>query len=96
MDRQYYVYILTNKNNTVLYTGVTNDLIRRTYEHKSKLVGGFTKKYKITKLVYYECCTDPKSAISREKQLKGGSRSKKTQLISSLNPQWHDLYDDII
>ena len=72
MDRQYYVYIMTNKYNTVLYTGVTNDLVRRVYEHKEKLVDGFTKKYNVDKLVYFECADDIKAAIAREKQIKGG------------------------
>ena len=70
MDKQYYVYIMTNKRNAVLYTGVTNDLKRRAYEHKNKIVGGFTKKYNVTKLVYYEIFKDPENAILREKQIK--------------------------
>ncbi|NVM25158.1 MAG: GIY-YIG nuclease family protein, partial [Desulfobacterales bacterium] len=77
MNRQYYVYIMTNKHNTVLYTGVTNNLKKRVYEHKEKLVEGFTEKYNITKLVYYEVFEDPGNAISREKQIKAGSRQKK-------------------
>ena len=96
MYKQYYVYIMTNKNNTVLYTGVTNDLVRRIYEHKEKLVPGFTKKYNITKLVYYEVCEDVEQAISREKKIKGGSRAKKIVLINGMNKQWKDLYEDII
>jgi len=74
MDRQYYVYIMTNKYNTVLYNGVTNDLVRRVYEHKEKLVEGFTKRYNVDKLVYFECTDDVNAAIAREKQIKGGSR----------------------
>ncbi len=74
---QYYVYILTNKHNHVLYTGVTNNLTRRIYEHKEKLVSGFTRKYNVGKLVYYEVCDSPYDAIAREKQIKGGSRQKK-------------------
>ena len=74
MSREYYIYIMTNKLNTVLYTGVTNDLKRRIYEHKEKLVKGFTKKYNVTKLVYYEVYDDVDDAISREKRIKGGSR----------------------
>jgi len=95
MERQYYIYIMTNKRNTVLYTGVTNDLQRRIYEHKEKLVDGFTKKYNINKLVYYEVTQDAESAIMREKQIKGGSREKKNQLISSMNKDWKDLYDEL-
>ena len=89
MDKQYYVYILTNKANTVLYTGVTNDLKRRVYEHKEKLVQGFTTKYKINKLVYYEILDDIVVAISREKQIKAGSREDKLNLIRSQNPEFH-------
>ncbi len=95
MNRQYYVYIMTNKRNTVLYTGITNDLKRRAYEHKEKLVDGFTKKYNITKLVYYEVFADPENAILREKQIKAGSRQKKIDLISSINKEWLDLYEEI-
>ena len=95
MNRQYYVYIMTNKHNTVLYTGVTNNLKKRVYEHKEKLVEGFTEKYNITKLVYYEVFEDPENAISREKQIKAGSRQKKIDLINSMNTEWLDLYDRI-
>ena len=95
MSKQYYVYIMTNKHNTVLYTGITNNLIRRVYEHKEKLVAGFTKKYNITKLVYYEVFDDPENAISREKQIKAGSRQNKIQLITSINREWRDLYKQI-
>jgi len=93
-DTQYYVYIMTNKHNTSLYTGVTNELKRRVYEHKQKIADGFTKKYNITKLVYYEVYKDPISAISREKQIKAGSRQKKIDLINSINRKWIDLYDE--
>lgn len=86
---------MTNKNNTVLYTGITNDLKRRAYEHKEKLVEGFTKKYNIAKLVYYEVFRDVESAILREKQIKGGSRAKKIELIRSMNIEWRDLYNDL-
>ncbi|MGH7901338.1 MAG: GIY-YIG nuclease family protein [Thermodesulfobacteriota bacterium] len=89
--QQYYVYIMTNKNNKVLYTGVTNDLKRRLYEHREKLVDGFTKKYNIDKLVYYEVFEDVISAISREKQIKGGSRQKKIDLVNYMNIEWKDL-----
>ncbi len=93
MNKQYYVYIMTNRLNTVLYTGVTNDLLRRVYEHKEKLADGFTKKYKISKLVYYEVVEDIESAIKREKQIKGSLRQKKVQLIEGINKEWHDLYE---
>jgi putative endonuclease len=95
MNKQYLVYIMTNRNNTTLYTGITNDLKRRVYEHKEKIVGGFTKKYNINKLVYYEMFDDPENAILREKQIKGGSRQRKIELINSLNEEWEDLYQQI-
>ncbi|MDD7350866.1 MAG: GIY-YIG nuclease family protein [Clostridia bacterium] len=87
----YYVYILSNKSNKVLYIGVTNDLQRRVYEHKNKLIEGFTSKYNINKLLHYESTTDIKSAIEREKQLKSWSRAKKEELINKSNPQREDL-----
>ena len=87
--------MMTNKNNTVLYTGVTNDLKRRIYGHKEKLVEGFTKKYNITKLVYYEISEDVRGAIMREKQIKGGSRANKIKLIESVNKEWEDLYNGL-
>ena len=90
LTRHYYVYIMTNHSGTV-YTGVTNDLHRRVYEHKGELIPGFTQKYKITQLVYYEETPDVKAAIAREKQIKGWVRSKKIALIESTNPQWQDL-----
>ncbi len=95
MNRQYYIYIMTNQRNTTVYTGVTNSLKRRVYEHKEKLVGGFTKKYNITKLVYYEVFEDIENAILREKQIKGGSRQKKIELINSVNKEWRDLYEEL-
>ncbi|MGD9074807.1 MAG: GIY-YIG nuclease family protein [Desulfobacteraceae bacterium] len=95
MNKQYFVYIMTNRNNTTLYTGITKDLKRRVYEHKEKMVGGFTKEYNINKLVYYEMFDDPENAILREKQIKGGSRQKKIDLINSLNEGWEDLYQQI-
>jgi putative endonuclease len=88
--KSYYVYIMTNKSRT-LYTGVTNDLERRVYEHKNKLVEGFTKKYNITQLVYWEEYGDIREAIAREKQIKGWLRAKKIALIESINPDWKDL-----
>jgi putative endonuclease len=95
VSKQYYVYIMANVRNTVLYVGVTNDLVRRIYEHKEKLVGGFTKKYNIVKLVYYEVFEDIENAILREKQIKAGSRQKKVHLINSTNKEWRDLYDEL-
>jgi len=92
--RNYYVYLLTNKGNTVTYAGVTNDLARRIYEHKNKLIEGFTSKYNVNKLVYFEECNDINAAISREKQIKGGSRQDKINLINSSNPDWKDLSGD--
>jgi putative endonuclease len=95
MDRNYCVYILTNESNTVLYTGVTNDLKRRVYEHKEKMVEGLTKKYNVNKLVYFEFGKDIEGAILREKQIKDGSRQKKIDLVNSLNREWRDLYYDL-
>lgn len=92
--KTYHVYIMTNKTNRVLYTGVTGDLARRVWEHKSGLVDGFTKKYNVTKLVYAEAYDYVLDAIEREKQIKAGSRQKKVGLIESENPQWRDLYDE--
>ncbi len=89
----YYVYILTNRSKT-LYTGVTNDIIRRVYEHKQKLIPGFTQKYNIDKLAYYEETVDVTAAIAREKQIKGWLRVKKIALIESMNPEWLDLSAD--
>jgi putative endonuclease len=88
--KEYYVYIMANRSRT-LYTGVTNDLERRVYEHKRKLVPGFTLKYNVTKLVYFEATHDIRAAIEREKQIKGWLRRKKIALIDSVNPAWADL-----
>ena len=88
--KTYYVYIMTNHSGT-LYTGVTNNLERRVYEHKNKLVPGFTSKYNITKLVYFEEGNDVNAALAREKQIKGWLRAKKIALIESINPEWKDL-----
>jgi len=96
MSKDYYVYILTNYTNTVLYTGVTNNLLRRVYEHKEKMADSFTKKYNINKLVYYEVFNDIKLAIAREKQIKGGSRKKKIELINGFNKDWEDLYSKLL
>lgn len=87
---------MTNSYNKVLYTGVTSDLIQRVYQHKNGIIKGFTQKYKINKLVYYEVFEDIYLAITREKQLKGGSRQKKIDLINSFNPEWKDLYSNLI
>ena len=95
MNKQYCVYIMTNKYNTVLYVGVTNNLMRRVYEHREGRGGGFTSKYNIKKLVYYEITGDVKVAIEREKQIKGGSRQKKIDLVDGMNPEWRDLYDEL-
>lgn len=95
MDKQAFIYIITNKNNTVLYTGVTSNLVKRAYEHKNKLVAGFSKKYNLTKLVYYEMFDDIVNAITREKQIKDGSRQKKIDLINKANKEWKDLYYEL-
>ncbi len=91
----YCIYIMTNRYNTTLYTGVTNNLKRRVYEHKSGRGSAFISRYHLTKLVYYEATGDVNAAIAREKQIKAGSRQKKVNLINSMNPEWRDLYDDI-
>jgi len=96
MDKQYYVYILTNYANNVLYTGVTSNLVKRVYEHKNHLAKGFTSKYNVEKLVYFENTESIESAILREKQIKAGSRQKKIDLVNSRNPKWEDLYNQII
>ena len=95
MNKQYVVYLMTNEHHSVIYTGITSDLKKRVYEHKEKLVAGFTAKYNIVKLVYYEVFADPENAILREKQIKGGSRRKKIDLINRANKEWRDLYDEI-
>ncbi len=91
MNNNYFVYFLTNWNNKVLYIGVTNNLERRLSEHKQGIVEGFTKKYNVNKLVYYEWYSDIKMAIAREKEIKGWKRIKKNQLIESTNPNWDDI-----
>jgi putative endonuclease len=95
MHKESYVYLLANKHNNVLYSGVTNDLMRRIDEHKRKLVAGFTQKYNVDRLVYYEVCSDIVTAIEREKQIKGWSRKKKNDLVNTLNPSWDDLYTSL-
>jgi putative endonuclease len=90
--RRFYVYIMTNRQRShVLYTGVTGNLLRRVFEHKNKLVPGFTSRYNLTRLVYYESFAFPDAAIEREKEIKGWRRSKKIRLIESMNPHWYDL-----
>jgi putative endonuclease len=96
LQKQPAVYILTNKSNNVLYVGVTSDLIKRIYEHKNHVMEGFTAKYNVTKLVYFELCDEMETAITREKVLKGWKRSKKVSLIEKENATWQDLYEDLI
>jgi len=94
MRKQYYIYIATNLTNTVLYTGITNDLDKRMYEHRNKLVEGFTSKYNVKKLIYYEVFNTPEEAIIAEKKIKGWTRARKIELIKSINPQFCDLMKD--
>ena len=96
MENQYYIYILARKRNGTLYIGMTNNLQKRLYEHKNKIVPGFSQKYNIDKLVYFEITSDVKSAIAREKQLKKWNRKWKLELIDKSNPQWNDLSEDWI
>lgn len=95
MDKTYYVYIVTNAANYVLYTGVTNDLKRRVFQHREGTHDGFTKRYRCNKLVYYEIFSFVPDAINREKKIKAGSREKKKELIHGFNPTWRDLYHDV-
>jgi len=96
MEKKYHIYIMTNAHHTVLYTGMTGDLIRRCWQHKQRLVEGFTKRYNCTKLVYLEAYDHPWDAIDREKQIKAGSRQDKIDLIEKLNPNWRDLYEELL
>lgn len=96
MERNYYVYILASKRNGTIYTGITNNLARRVYEHKNHIFEGFTKKYNVTRLVYYENYNYVYDAIEREKIIKQWRRAWKIKLIESFNPLWKDLYDEII
>ncbi len=96
MREQIAVYILTNASKKVLYTGVTSNLSRRVYEHKTKKIKGFSEKYNVNQLVYYEAFNSMTDAIKREKQIKGGSRAKKIELIESINPEWNDLYPSLL
>jgi putative endonuclease len=95
IDKQYFIYIMTNTHDTVLYTGVTSDLANRVLQHKSGVGSIFTRKYNIHKLVYYEVGNDIYAAVAREKQIKGGSRQKKIDLINRSNPEWKDLFEEI-
>jgi len=93
--KKYYVYILTNKNKTTLYIGITSDLIKRISEHKNKLIEGFAEKYNVDRLVYYECYDDPENAILREKRPKKWNRRWKIELIETMNKEWKDLYNEL-
>jgi putative endonuclease len=95
-DYNFWVYIMTNDHDTVLYIGVTNDLARRISEHRAEEIPGFTSDYRCTKLIYYEHCTEVRDTIAREKQLKKWSRSKKVALIATMNPQWNDLAPEVL
>jgi putative endonuclease len=95
MSKEYYTYIMANSRNTVLYTGVTSDLMRRVGDHKTGSGSAFTKKYNVTKLVYYEYTNEAQLAIAREKQIKSWSRKRKEELINSTNPEWKDLFDEV-
>ena len=92
----FYVYILTNKTNNVLYIGMTNDIQRRMTEHKSEMIDGFSKRYHTHKLVYFETTTSSYEAISREKQIKSWNRKRKNKLVETMNPKWEDLYDALL
>ena len=96
LNRQPAVYIMTNKRNGTLYTGVSSDLIKRVYQHKEGVADGFTKKYQCKQLVYYEQFEEMIAAIAREKQIKAGSRKKKLRMIESVNPTWRDLYETLL
>jgi len=96
MGKTFFAYIMTNPRKTVLYTGVTNNLPRRVYEHKERLVPGFASKYNVTDLVYYEVAETAETGIAREKQLKAGSRRRKIEFIKSMNPSWRDLSAELL
>src|SRR6266566_649098 len=95
-DYNFWVYIMTNDHDTVLYIGMTNDLTRRISEHRAGEIPGFTADYRCSKLIYYECCTDVRDAIAREKQFKKWSRPKKVALIATMNPRWNDLAPEVL
>ena len=96
MSKTYYVYLLSNKKSTVIYTGMTNDLVRRVYQHKQGQSESFTQRYRVNRLMYFESFADVRDALEREKQLKAGSRQKKLDLINSTNPEWRDLYGELL
>lgn len=96
MAKEFYVYILASRRNGTLYIGVTSDLIRRVWQHKNKFAQGFTKKYNVDKLVYFEQCSDAENAICREKRLKKYNRKWKLDLIEKMNPEWIDLYEGLL
>jgi len=96
MNNRYFVYILTNRHHTALYVGVTNDLVRRIHEHRTKTASAFTIRYNVDKLVFFEETNDVNAAIAREKKLKAGSREKKIALVNARNPDWRDLFGDLI
>jgi len=96
MEQRYFVYIMTNRHLTVLYTGVTGKLVQRVFEHRTKAVRGFTSRYNVDKIVFYEEAADATAAIARQKQIKAGSRRKKVALITAMNPGWRDLYEDLL
>lgn len=95
-NHNYYIYVISNWNNKVIYVGMTNDIERRIYEHKNKIFEGFSKKYNLNKLVYYEHTNDVNAAIRREKEIKKWRREKKNKLIESMNPEWKDLADELL
>jgi putative endonuclease len=95
VQEQFYVYILAKNRNSTFYVGVTSNLVKRTWEHKNAVADGFTKKYGVNRLVYYEVYTDPGTAIAREKRLKKWNRPWKMRVIEEMNPDWKDLYDEI-
>ena len=96
MGHRYFVYILTNRHHTALYVGVTNDLVRRVHEHRTKIASTFTTRYNVDKLVFFEETGDVRAAIAREKQIKGDSRARKIALVNAINPDWRDLFDDLL
>jgi len=96
MESRYFVYIMTNRHHTVLYTGVTGNLVQRAFQHRTHAIPGFTSRYNVDRLVFYQELPDPAAAIAQEKQLKAGPRRKKIALIEAMNPEWRDLYDDLL
>lgn len=96
MERQFFVYIMTNRHRTVLYTGVTSDLARRVHEHRTKAIPGFTARYNVDTLVFHEAAATAEGAILREKLIKAGSRARKVALIAAMNPMWRDLYAEVV